>query len=85
MKIKAEHYATLKSMLSQYSHDNREQVLAYKSLKLGKEPERRFRWDLFTFARRSGAEKIVMDDIYRYANDNHLDTALRAIVRELGL
>lgn len=85
MKIKAEHYATLKSMLSQYSHDNREQVLAYKALKLGKDPERRFRWDLFTFARRSGAEKIVMNDIYRYANDNHLDTALRAIVRELGL
>jgi len=85
MKIKAEHYATLKSMLSQYSHDNREALLAHKALKLGKDPERRFRWDLFTFARRSGAEKIVMDDIYRYANDNHLDTALRAIVRELGL
>ena len=85
MKIKPEHYATLKGMLSQYSHDNRDAVLAYKALKLGKDPERRFRWDLFTFARRSGAEKIVMDDIYRYANDTHLDTALRAIVRELGL
>lgn len=85
MKIKPEHYNALKSIIGQYSHDNREQVLAYKALKLGKDPEKRFRWDLFTFARRSGAEKIVMDDIYRYANDNHLDTALRAIVRELGL
>lgn len=85
MKITPEHYAALKGMLSQYSHDNREQVLAYKAFKLGKDPEKRFRWDLFTFARRSGAEKIVMDDIYRYANDNHLDTALKRIVRELGL
>lgn len=85
MKIKAEHYATLKSMLSQYSHDNREKVLAYKALKLGKDPERRFRWELFTFARRSGAEKIALEDIYRYANDTHLDTALKRIVRELGL
>lgn len=82
MKIKPEHYTAIKSIIGSFE---REQVLAYKALKLGKDPERRFRWDLFTFARRSGAEKIVMDDIYRYANDNHLDTALRAIVRELGL
>jgi len=45
----------------------------------------RFRWDLFTFALRSGAEKIALDDIYRYANDSHIDTALKRIVRELGL
>lgn len=82
MKIKAEHYAALKSIIGSF---NREQVLAYKALKLGKDPERRFRWDLFTFARRSGAEKIALEDIYRYANDTHLDTALKRIVRELGL
>lgn len=85
MKIKAEHYAAIKSMLSQYSHDNREQVLAYKALKLGKDPERRFRWDLFTYARRVSSERIAMEDIYRYANDTHLDTALKKIMRELGL
>lgn len=82
MKIKPEHYNALKSIISAFDRDK---VLAYKALKLGKDPERRFRWDLFTFARRSGAEKIAMDDIYRYANDTHLDTALRSIVRELGL
>jgi hypothetical protein len=82
MKITPEHYTVLKSIIGSF---NREQVLAYKALKLGKDPERRFRWDLFTFARRSGAENIALEDIYRYANDTHLDTALRAIVRELGL
>lgn len=82
MKIKAEHYAALKSIIGSF---NREQVLAYKALKLGKDPERRFRWDLFYCARRSGAEKIALEDIYRYANDTHLDTALKRIVRELGL
>lgn len=85
MKIKAEHYATLKRMLGQYSHDNREALLAHKALKLGKDPEKRFRWDLFYCARMSGTEKFMIEDIYKYANDTHLDTALRAIVRELGL
>jgi hypothetical protein len=85
MKIKAEHYATLKGMISQYSHENREALLAHKALKLGKDPERRFRWDMFTFARRSGTEKFMIEDIYKYANDTHLDTALKRIVRELDL
>ena len=82
MKIKPEHYNVLKSIISAFDRDK---VLAYKALKLGKDPERRFRWDLFTFARRSGTEKFMIEDIYKYANDTHLDTALRAIVRELGL
>ena len=82
MKIKPEHYNVLKSIISAF---DREQVLAYKSLKLGKDPEKRFRWDLFYCARRSGTEKFMIEDIYKYANDTHLDTALRAIVRELGL
>jgi hypothetical protein len=45
----------------------------------------RFRWDLFTFAMRSGTGNITINDFYRYANDSHIDTALKRIVRELGL
>lgn len=84
MKIKLEHYNVLKSIIGSF---DRELVLAYKALalKLGEDPERRFRWDLFTFARRSGTEKLMIEDIYKYANDTHLDTALKRIVRELGL
>ena len=85
MKIKAEHYATLKGMLSQYSHDNREALLAHKALKLGKDPEKRFRWDLFYCARNVNPEKIAITDSIQYLNNDHLDTALRRIVRELGL
>ena len=72
-------------MIGQYSHDNREALLAYKALKLGKDPERRFRWDLFTYARRVSPDRIAITDSIQYLNSDHLDTALRAIVRELGL
>jgi hypothetical protein len=82
MKITPEHYSTLKSIIGSF---NREQVLAHKALKLGKDPEMRFRWDLFTFAMRSGTGNITINDFYRYANDSHIDTALKRIVRELGL
>lgn len=85
MKITPEHYAALKRMLSQYSHDNREALIAHKALKLGKDPEKRFRWDLFYCARRVSPDRIAIADTIQYLNSDHLDTALRRIVRELGL
>ena len=85
MKIKPEHYNVLKSMIGQYSHDNREALLAHKALKLGKDPEKRFRWDLFYCARSVNPDKIAIVDSIQYLNSDHLDTALRRIVRELGL
>lgn len=85
MKIKPEHYNVLKSMIGQYSHDNREALLAHKALKLGKDPEKRFRWDLFYCARRVSPDRIAITDSIQYLNSDHLDTALKRIVRELGL
>lgn len=85
MKIKAEHYATLKGMISQYSHDNRDALIAHKALKLGKDTEKRFRWDLFYCARSVNPDKIAITDSIQYLNSDHLDTALKRIVRELGL
>lgn len=45
-----------------------------------KDPATRFRWDLFHHA---GLTRFACDSLYPYADDSHIDTALRAIVREL--
>jgi hypothetical protein len=42
--------------------------------------EKRVRWDLFSAA---GLSSYACDTLYSYANDTHIDTALRSIVREL--
>lgn len=46
--------------------------------------ERRMHFDLFWWVNRRAPEVgQVMPAIYKYANDDHLHTALKAIVREL--
>jgi hypothetical protein len=59
-----------------------------RKLQIALKPEmdlnKRFRWDLLysvTYSKRSE----VINNIYTYANDIHIDTALKTIVRELGL
>jgi len=42
-----------------------------------KDLSKRFRWDLFHAA---GGTKFACDTLYDYLNDDHIDTALRAIV-----
>jgi hypothetical protein len=43
---------------------------------------RRYRWDI---CRAAGLIPYICNTLYRYANDTHIDTALRVIVRELEL
>lgn len=43
--------------------------------------EMRLRWDIATAA---GLDNFVCDEIYKYANDDHLDTAYRHAMRELA-
>lgn len=43
---------------------------------------RRYRWDI---VRAAGLIPYICNTLYRYANDTHIDTALRVIVRELEL
>lgn len=42
-----------------------------------KDPAKRYRWDLFHAA---GLTTFACDTLYAYANDDHIDTALRHIV-----
>lgn len=41
------------------------------------DPAMRYRWDLF---RAAGLTSFACDTLYAYANDEHIDTALRHIV-----
>ena len=74
MKIKKEHYDYIKkSMMS-----NSNAPLLQDYLKAGL-TEKRWRWDWVYST--PGLGKWICDNIYPYANDDHLDTALRKITR----
>jgi hypothetical protein len=80
MKIKPEHYAYMRDAMARVLKDN--QGISAASYAAQGLTDRRFRWDLFWAAKLS---QWVSDNVYKYANDAHLDTALRAIVKELGV
>lgn len=87
MKIKKEHYSHIKTEIEKViSIKGAEAVTAHKeSLKTDsrvKNLDMRFRWDLFNAA---CLTRFTCDNVYSYANDDHIDTALRNIAKELGL
>lgn len=82
MKIKPEHYALLESAVNRARQENpaatREAYLAAGLT------EMRWRWDLLSASRLRIGDGIGQKDgvpIYAYANDDHIDTALRRITR----
>ena len=83
MKITPEHYEHLKNEISQIS---REQVAAHreylKTHSRVKDLEMRLRWDCLYLRRLS---PWLCENVYKYANDDHIDTALRRIMSELDL
>ena len=78
MKIKTEHYDHMRNAIAAIVSANAEAVAKHKAAHNTK----RFRWDLFRAAR---LHTFASDTLYSYANDEHIDTALRHIVKELGL
>lgn len=79
MKITKDHYQTMKNAIDALPRD---QIATHKALKLGKDIDMRFRWDLFSAAK---LHSFASDKLYQYANDTHIDTALKSIVKELQL
>jgi len=79
MKIKPEHYSYIKHAIDALPKDK---VAQHKAKELGKDKAKRFRWDLFHAARLS---RFASDELYGYLNDDHIDTALKGIVKELGV
>ncbi len=78
MKIKPEHYAHIRDAMALALKSN--QGISTATYEAQGLTAKRFRWDLFWTAKLS---QWVSDNVYKYANDEHLDTALKAIVKEL--
>lgn len=55
-------------------------ILNYRAQKNGKDVEKRFRWDLWWMVSSVDREPFLRA-FYKYANDNHLDTALKLYVK----
>jgi hypothetical protein len=79
MKIKIEHYNTLKNAiapLKEHFERHRENIIKEGK---SKNIEMRLRWDAFHAAKYGG----ILSDLYAYANDEHIDTALKKIMLEI--
>lgn len=87
MKIKPEDYAI---MLAACKHGAaqiaRSEYLArnpaIRNIAQAQDIEKRYRWDMLWA---STISNHICNDVYKYANDTHIDTALKAIVKELKL
>lgn len=79
MKITPAHYSAIRSSiipLADRFHGHREFLrLEGKS----NDVEKRLRWDAFHASNHAG----ILSDLYAYLNDDHIDTALRSIMREI--
>jgi len=83
MKISKPLYNKLNKIISTYVLDNLLIVESHKKLKLGSNKEVRFIWDLFWVSK---AWIKLRDDIKNEnLNDDHLETALLKINRNLEL
>ncbi len=87
MKITQSHLGQLRALMARgitriptaAEYDARSQAIP----RIGqtKDPAKRHRWDALYAA---GAGEWI-NDVYKYANDEHIDTALKAVVKELAL
>lgn len=82
MKIKPEHYARMKYEIAKIAGHLPEHRENLKSDPRVKDLEMRLRWDA---SRAAGLTRFICDEVYLYANDTHVDTALRKIMVELGI
>ena len=77
MKVKPEHYEYMRdAMALALDSLSSEHVSRFRA----NFSEKRFRWDL---ARGANLIRFMTCYLYEYCNDTHIDTALRAIIREL--
>jgi hypothetical protein len=82
MKIQPAHYEHMKAAIAAipaYKIAAHKQFIANENK--AKDPAKRLRWDLSHYA---GLTPFICNNIYSYANDDHVDTALKAIMREVG-
>jgi hypothetical protein len=79
MKITVEHYAYIAHALDAIKPIILEMIPAYKAVG---HTDKRIRWDAMRLA---DLGPFLCDTIYSYANDDHMDTALRQYFSKLGV
>ena len=83
MKIKKEHLDAIDLAIGTMSADKIEKHRAFITAEgKAKDIEKRLRWDLLSATLGSG---WICREIYPYANDEHLDTALRNAMGKIKL
>lgn len=83
MKIKPEHLAWLKAGIEPLDTAERRNLYLegrFPNADKVRELNKRYRWDLLHAA---GLTGWLCDTLYRYAHDDHVDSALRSIVKDL--
>lgn len=81
MKILSHHYAYMKAAIQTIAADIPAMRLAIAAEGKAKDVNKRLRWDC---SYRAIGAKWICDNIYPYANDDHIDTALRSIMQEIA-
>lgn len=82
MKITAEHYKRIRDELAL-----RKDAIIARSELIDNDPRvkdisMRVRWDALYMA---GLMQFICSEVYPYANDTHVDTALRKVMVDIGL
>lgn len=83
MKIKPEHLAKLKALIEPLDTEaRRTQYLKgdFHNADKVRDLNKRYRWDLFWLA---DGKATTVKEMYVYMNDDHIDTALKSIVKDL--
>lgn len=80
-KIQPEHIAHMKAEIAKIGADK---AAAHRQFIINegksKDVDKRLRWDLSYYA---SLTPWICEHVYAYADDSHVDTALRTIMREL--
>lgn len=80
MKIKKEHYEYMKSEIKKVPCNINDHRQWLKENAKFNDLEKRIRWNFYHAAKLS---KFVCDNIYPYADDTHIDTALKNIIQDI--
>jgi hypothetical protein len=82
MKIQSDHYQHMRDEIARIAHTAPDVKSAIAKDRFVRDAAKSFRWRMCYAAGLSG---WICDNIYPYAHDAHIDTALRSIVAELGV
>jgi len=78
MKMTVEHYNIIKASIAAIDRDK---ALAHRALELGNDKAKRFRWDMLYLTE---LREWICETLYQYLDDTHIDTALKAVMKELN-